>query len=155
MIRLPDSLEWLGDTAIILRHRSKEERIKLLRYPKPKGIVDIICGPSDVVIQLADPFVSERVWAQFINDAFSSPTFEGAQVYHQFHVRYGGMDTDLDVVSSILGCDEEEVICLHGENEYEVVSTGFSPGFAYLGELPASLQLPRKSIPALEEKKVQ
>ena len=153
MILLPDSFEWLGDAAILLRNCSKDERIKLLRYPKQEGIIDIICGPSDVVIQLADPFVAESVPEQFINEALTSPAYEGAQVYHRFNVRYGGEDTDLDMVSSLLGCDEEEVIRLHGEYEYEVVSTGFSPGFAYLGELPTSLQLPRKSIPALEVKK--
>ncbi len=153
MIRLPDSWEWFGDSAILLRHLSKEERIKLLTAKWPPGVIDIVSGPSDVVIQWNEPFVDPRMLDKLMDDAFSLPIAGDANRLHQFHVRYGGADTDLSLVSAAVGCKEEEVIQLHSENEYEVVSTGFSPGFAYLSELAKALQLPRRSVPALKVKK--
>ena len=67
---------------------------------------------------------------------------------HEIAVRYGAGDgPDLEDVARETGLRPEEVVALHGSVEYEVLFLGFQPGFAYLGELPARLRLPRLETP--------
>lgn len=54
---------------------------------------------------------------------------------------------DLEELSSSLKRSPAELIQLHQAQLYQVFSMGFLPGFAYLGLLPDSLQVPRKAIP--------
>ena len=60
-------------------------------------------------------------------------------------VRYDG--PDLDEVASRLGLTAEDVARRHAAREYRVYLLGFAPGFAYLGELDPSLELPRRDAP--------
>jgi KipI family sensor histidine kinase inhibitor len=63
-------------------------------------------------------------------------------------VRYGGTNgPDLLEVAERLGMSAEAAIGLHESVEYQVFMLGFAPGFAYLGELPAELELPRRDTP--------
>lgn len=55
---------------------------------------------------------------------------------------------DLEALAVALGLSPDEIIRTHSEAEYMVYMIGFSPGFAYLGELPSRLEVPRKAIPA-------
>ena len=41
----------------------------------------------------------------------------------------------------------EAVIAAHVSGDYRVYMIGFAPGFAYLGRLPATLELPRRETP--------
>lgn len=67
---------------------------------------------------------------------------------HRIRVRYGGDDgPDLDAVAAETGLTRDEVIALHASAAYEVLFLGFAPGFAYLGELPERLVLPRLATP--------
>lgn len=54
---------------------------------------------------------------------------------------------DLEEVSRRTGLPSHEVIRRHHEGEYAVHMIGFSPGFPYLGGLPASLHIPRRALP--------
>jgi inhibitor of KinA len=69
-------------------------------------------------------------------------------------VCYGGeFGPDLAEVSALRGLKETQVIELHASVEYLVYFLGFVPGFAYLGELPPQLVMPRlpsprKKVPA-------
>jgi inhibitor of KinA len=54
---------------------------------------------------------------------------------------------DLGDVCATLKMTAEQVIALHGSVEYVVYFLGFVPGFAYLGELPTSLEIPRLPSP--------
>lgn len=61
-------------------------------------------------------------------------------------VCYGGdIGFDLDTIAEQLHLSAPEVVALHAATEYMVYMIGFSPGFAYLGELPPRLSIPRKS----------
>lgn len=51
---------------------------------------------------------------------------------------------EIDQVADRLGLGKEEVAALHSQNTYTNFAMGFLPGFAYLGEHPEELQLPRK-----------
>jgi inhibitor of KinA len=63
-------------------------------------------------------------------------------------VFYGGdYGPDLEGVAGHLGISTEEVIRLHAETVYRVYMIGFTPGYPYMGELPAALAVPRRSTP--------
>ena len=63
-------------------------------------------------------------------------------------VCYGGdLGPDLNDVCSTLGVTPAQAIELHGSVDYVVYFLGFVPGFAYLGELPKSLGVPRLPVP--------
>ena len=56
---------------------------------------------------------------------------------------------DLTGVADRLGLDVDEVIRIHTAQSYHVYMIGFLPGFPYMGELPATLFLPRKAKPVM------
>jgi len=63
-------------------------------------------------------------------------------------VFYGGeYGPDLEEVARHLGISTDEVIRLHTETMYRVYMIGFTPGYPYMGELPAALAVPRRSTP--------
>lgn len=67
---------------------------------------------------------------------------------HEIPATYGGeAGPDLPEVARRLGLTPDEVVALHARTEYEVELLGFMPGFAYLGPLPAALELPRRATP--------
>lgn len=61
-----------------------------------------------------------------------------------YHTKYA---PDLEAVSCQLEQSEAEIIALHSQRSYQVYTIGFVPGFPYMGEVHAALQLPRKKIP--------
>ena len=54
---------------------------------------------------------------------------------------------DLDAVAKAAGLSPAEVATLHSGSRYHVYMLGFLPGFAYLGDLPDRLRLPRLKEP--------
>ncbi|MEL6916235.1 MAG: 5-oxoprolinase subunit PxpB [Bacteroidota bacterium] len=58
--------------------------------------------------------------------------------------------TDLEEVAHKLKKTVSEVMALHTQQVYTVYGIGFLPGFMYLGGLPMSLEVPRKSTPRLK-----
>jgi inhibitor of KinA len=64
---------------------------------------------------------------------------------HVIPVRYDGLD--LDAVAVATGLSVDEVIRLHTGGTYTVDLLGFVPGWAYLSELDARLQIPRRPQP--------
>ncbi|MBM3414283.1 MAG: 5-oxoprolinase subunit PxpB [Bacteroidetes bacterium] len=55
---------------------------------------------------------------------------------------------DLVAASDKLMRSKEEIIKLHMLPKYQVYTIGFVPGFPYMGEVDARLNLPRKTTPA-------
>jgi KipI family sensor histidine kinase inhibitor len=54
---------------------------------------------------------------------------------------------DFEHLAQRLNLSSREVIELHSSVDYMVYMIGFSPGFAYLGELPPQLEIARKLTP--------
>ncbi|HEY9212375.1 MAG TPA: 5-oxoprolinase subunit PxpB [Ancylobacter sp.] len=70
-----------------------------------------------------------------------------ARIWH-IPVLYGGeAGPDLAEVAIATSLTEAEVIERHSGTIYRVYVQGFLPGFAYLGDLPAALDLPRLTTP--------
>ncbi len=53
-------------------------------------------------------------------------------------------DFDLDAVANATGLSADAVIKAHLASDYKVLMYGFVPGYAYLGGVDASIQVPRK-----------
>ena len=66
---------------------------------------------------------------------------------HAIPVVYDG--EDLAEVARARGMTERDVVSLHSAREYSAYMLGFMPGFAYLGPLPAELEVPRRATPRL------
>lgn len=63
-------------------------------------------------------------------------------------VAYGGEHgADLDSVAAACGLTSDEVVRLHADTEFTAYLLGFMPGFAFMGQLPPQLQLPRRREP--------
>ncbi len=63
-------------------------------------------------------------------------------------VHYGDeTGPDLQSVASLTNLAVEEVVSLHAQTRFTVYMLGFLPGFAFLGDTPAELHLPRRSEP--------
>ena len=54
---------------------------------------------------------------------------------------------DLLPVAAATGLSVAQVIEIHSRQSYRVFALGFRPGFAFMGETPKALQLPRLDIP--------
>jgi KipI family sensor histidine kinase inhibitor len=66
-------------------------------------------------------------------------------------VVYGGeCGPDLAGTAALCGMSEAGFVELHASVSYRVYFLGFSPGFAYLGEVPAAIAAPRLSAPRRE-----
>lgn len=71
-----------------------------------------------------------------------------ARGLHDIFVNYGGtFGPDIDSVAHNAGLSAAEVIALHLSVEYRVYMGGFAPGYAYLGDVPDAIRVPRKTTP--------
>ena len=74
--------------------------------------------------------------------------------HHQIEVCYdyctGSHPNDLPLVAKYCGLLPSELIQLHQSVSYQVFAIGFMPHFAYLGELPSALAMPRLNEPRLK-----
>ncbi|MCY0875116.1 MAG: carboxyltransferase domain-containing protein [Firmicutes bacterium] len=156
---------WLSDCVMLLPSVPYALQVALIREPRPDGIVDVVAGGDDVAIYLVDPhvgldvveaFVRKVLTARNVQSCAQKDVREGTETTyapenrHVFTVHYGGPNTDLDEVADRLSIAVPALIRLHTGTPYRVVSTGFSPGFAYCGPLPERLWLKRKAVPRLD-----
>ena len=71
---------------------------------------------------------------------------EGA--LHHILVDYGAaFGPDLDAVAHAASMSAVNVITAHQSVEYCVYMGGFAPGYAYLGDVPEAIRIPRKATP--------
>lgn len=56
---------------------------------------------------------------------------------------------DIDSVAQLTGLSVDEIISTHTDHDYSAYMLGFQPGYAFLGDTPAQLHLPRRSEPRL------
>ena len=67
---------------------------------------------------------------------------------HEIPVVYGGSPgPDLDYVAAYHNISTDDVIRLHSGTVYRVYMIGFTPGYPYMGELPETLNTPRRKTP--------
>jgi len=78
----------------------------------------------------------------------AAATTHSAARHFSLPVHYGGEHgPDLTSVANLTGLDEQEVVTLHAQTGFTVYMLGFLPGFAFLGDTPSELHLPRLNEP--------
>lgn len=100
-----------------------------------------------------DPLLTRRATleaalSELIDAADHAPVGDGR--HWRLPACYGGaFGPDLADVAAATNLTPEAVIDAHSATEYVVYMLGFLPGFPFMGDVPAALQLPRRSEPRL------
>jgi inhibitor of KinA len=144
----------LGDRAVIASFSDEGAALRFagrVRALAPSWLLDVVQAYATVAIHFELDATTIRVVADMLRKLVAAPgppeTMSGA--LHQIPCCYE-MGLDLDRVARHVGLAREDVIRLHAATEYTVCAIGFSPGFPYLGYLPASLcGVPRLDAPRL------
>lgn len=114
------------------------------------GVRSVTPGLTSLLVEF-DPLVVERRTVEAVLRASweSAVTLDAATGRHRsIPVAYGGEHgPDLEDVAELTGLTAEEVVARHAATRFEVYLLGFSPGFPYMGEMPAELQVPRLATP--------
>ena len=114
------------------------------------GVVDVAPTYRSVSVYfdplLIDPDTLERRLRELAANLPQKPTGTGRTI--EIPVAYGvDLGPDLADVARLAGVSEQEVVALHGSMDYRVYMLGFSPGFPYLGTVPAPIAIPRLAEP--------
>lgn len=114
------------------------------------GVIETVPTYRSILLtfdpEVADPEALAGVLLGLAAEDAADPTVSSAR--WRIPVSFGGAHgEDLDDVARRGGLTTGDVIRLHCEADYRVYMLGFSPGFAYLGGLPAVLHLPRRENP--------
>lgn len=148
-----DQLSWCGFLQMLQQHQT--EFSNLLGTDRFEWV--LADESLTLVLEPAMPFpfeeleaMQDRVNALFLqfSDANHADLAPLQGQTHLIEVSYGGpAGEDLPEVARLLGISEREFVKAHSGGLYRVDFVGFLPGFAYLAELPAALQLARRNEP--------
>jgi inhibitor of KinA len=164
----PYTLHPLGDRALILAfdarmdpafHASILGIAAALEDHRPPGILDIVPAYHEIGIHYDPamfrlptsnpPSAQVRQWVQ---DSIAHMTQAAEPVSRtvEIPVCYDpSIAPELAGVADRLGLAVDDVIRIHTAQSYHVYMIGFLPGFPYMGELPATLFMPRKAKPVM------
>jgi len=147
-----------GDTALVVEFGDRVDRqlsvrvlslARALDRTRLDGIIETVPTYRSLMIHY-DPL---RLSAASLITAIAKlndglPAHDGTGRTWRIPVCYdASIAPDLDYVASECGLTPSQVIELHSETIYHVYMIGFMPGFAYLGDIPAELVLPRRLSP--------
>ncbi len=122
---------------------------KVLQASMLPGLKESIPALTSLTV-LYDPLElsRERIVQEIQHLCEVSGSAPGCARTWEIPVVYGGeRGPDLEAVALRAGLTEEEAIALHAGQDYHVAMLGFLPGFAYLGDLPEKLKMPRRATP--------
>ncbi len=156
-------IQLLGDHAIVYKKLStqlKDIDLDLLAFnqyiknEKIKGVKDIILAYDtltliyDIIQFDANPFlVAHQILESFSKSNIYFEENEKKSIL-EIPVCYDlCLGIDLKDAAKIANCSIETLIQKHTEHIYNVYCLGFLPGFAYMGDVPDSIRLPRHQSP--------
>ena len=121
------------------------ETVRIQRW---EGVIDIVPAYASVTIHV-DPF---RLPASTLSARLRDLSYDGKRplsgLTHRIPVLYGDKwGPDLHDVAAFARQSPAETIRLHHTTHYRVYMLGFSPGFPYMGVVPASIAMPRLPTP--------
>ncbi|MDQ2690369.1 MAG: 5-oxoprolinase subunit PxpB [Chloroflexota bacterium] len=139
-----------GESALLVDLGSPERAQALaasLRHDPLPGFIAAVPGLESVMVELdrlAAPGDAERI-AERVARLDPRP-IPGRR--RTIPVVYGGEHgPDLPEVAALCGLSAADVVERHASAELHVLFLGFAPGFAYLGDLPPALRVPRLVTP--------
>ncbi len=138
-----------GEAAILVELDSADQAQALaasLRTDPTPGVMEAVPGLASLLVELDPLFAdTDRVAAVIERRMVGLDPTPLAGAMHTIPVVYDG--PDLAEVAALVGLEPAEVVELHSSVEVRVRFCGFAPGFAYLGDLPAALHVPRLATP--------
>ena len=155
----PPVFRMMGDRAFLvelgdqinpsINERVRELFLKLDRRPL-RGVVELVPSYRSLMV-VYDPLKTEmHRLREAIVELYQATDPSLVPEPRTLHVPvvYGGeYGPDLEWVADLHNMSPEQVIRLHTGTTYRVYMIGFTPGYPYLGELPAALATPRRETP--------
>lgn len=158
------TLSWVNETSLLLRLNTPPgpgqtlwllNLVRHLQARFPDAIEDSVPAYDTLLLVFTpDAVCSQQDWMTEIDalvtasasDALTGKSADRREVLlPAWYDRRAG--ADLDQVASRLRLSVSQVIALHTQTTYHVYANGFAPGFAFMGDLPDRLVLPRLSTP--------
>jgi KipI family sensor histidine kinase inhibitor len=140
----------LGDAISPEVNRRVQQLMLQLQQAGLPGVRELAPGYRSLLVAYDPLAIAPAELKERIIEAAARPGGAGLPPAKQVSVPvfYGGdYGPDLEAVAGHLGISTEEVIRLHTETLYRVYMIGFTPGYPYMGELPAALAVPRRGTP--------
>jgi KipI family sensor histidine kinase inhibitor len=141
-----------GDRALLVEVRDYRRAHALVASldgePAP-GVVDVVPGMETVLVELESSASAGRASAELERRLASLRVEASGGRERTIPTCYGAEHgADLDDVARLTGLSPEEVAAAHAAaTTLEVQLIGFAPGFAYIGDLPDALRVPRLETP--------
>lgn len=152
LIEVADEISREANTYVLALKRKLEEKAKVLR-----GILELVPAYTTLLIYYDPTHVSIDNLLQTIRKVegeIKSEAIEkivGRRRIIEIPVIYGGeFGPDLQFIAEYSGLSIEEIIKIHSSQIYLVYMIGFTPGFAYMGEVPDVIAVPRLEKPRLK-----
>jgi KipI family sensor histidine kinase inhibitor len=143
-----------GEAALLVETGSTEQAQTLaasLRIDPLPGVTAAVPGLESLLVEL-DPLATDAATVvQALEGLLAQPMPAPAGARQRtIPVVYGGEHgPDLPEVAVLIGLSEAEIVERHAATDLRVLFDGFAPGFAYLGELPQELRVPRLETPRI------
>ena len=151
-----------GDTALVVEFGNRMDRhisalvLNLFRRLGDAGIAGVVEAVPTFRSLLIhyDPLVlrARELEARLepLIDGLEAEAMGGHRWLFPTCYERGELAPDLDDVAGATGLSASEVVSLHTSVEHLVYVIGFLPGLPYLGDLPAALELPRRTSPRIK-----
>ena len=118
-----------------------------IRRDPPAGVTAVVPGRASVLVEIDALAADPEAVANVLRTVRSDTAAAGSRL-RTIPVVYGGAHgPDLDEVAERAGLTPADVVDMHASAELRVRFGGFAPGFAYLGEVPPPLRVPRLATP--------
>lgn len=140
----------LGDGISPLVNKKVRELFLCLKNNRVEGVVETMPGYRSLLI-VYDPLkITLSALKERLNKLHT--TIDRSEIPKprtlEIPVVYGGeCGPDLNWVAEYHKLSLEEVVRFHTGTTYQVYMIGFTPGFAYMGQLPEAIATPRRETP--------
>ncbi|MDH3861068.1 MAG: 5-oxoprolinase subunit PxpB [Gammaproteobacteria bacterium] len=140
-----------GDDLFSVTTESPQDAQALANQLRDSGDwLEVIPGIDSVVLQFDAATYDGDDVRQTIESALAAgiEPLQISQSLVEIPVIYGGeYGPDLNALCEKIGLSADDVIALHTGREYTVDMIGFTPGFAFIGDLDERLRVPRRKEP--------
>jgi 5-oxoprolinase (ATP-hydrolysing) subunit B len=112
------------------------------------GLRGVVPGRESLLVEF-DPLIADADGLRrMLERGPAGPRAAGTTRHRTIPVVYGGEHgPDLEAVADAAGLTAAAVVELHTATELRALFCGFAPGFAYLGDVAAPLNVPRLATP--------
>ncbi|MCS6909899.1 MAG: 5-oxoprolinase subunit PxpB [Anaerolineales bacterium] len=151
------SLHSAGDAALLVvlgdsLDREVNERVHALaaRLQGRPGLRESVPAYASLLVHYDPEQIGETAVRELVREQAKQLDLNAVTEHRHLviPVRYDG--PDLEFVAAHSGLSREAVIELHSAVEYRVYMLGFTPGFAYLGDVDERIAMPRLTTPRLK-----